>query len=167
MSAGKERMDALVKLLLANFNKAMITGQVGLLLAVAYMWFSESSSVSVEAQPPKPVEATPAITRDGDAYKVANYVVKPLPPFEGVYYKELAKYNMFDPKMARDAEALAKDADKQIIEARKLHQEGKSKEALEILDRIISTNKYKPAQELRDEINKSMPAEATPAPATK
>jgi len=118
----------------ANVGLWFIIGMVLLLLVRIVMWTMESGASGGEVVSPIPVKLEPKMNPETSLdYIKVNKLLTPWKDFKDSDLYLLAQYNMFDPKLVQNADAMDRSADEKVKQAKDLFDRGNLQQARELV----------------------------------
>jgi hypothetical protein len=79
--------------------------------------------VALTVPPVQTVDLKPTLTVDSDLYKRVRRLIEPPASFAQSSYRELAEFNMFDPRMAQNADQIRQQANQIYDQARQKYDQ--------------------------------------------
>lgn len=157
MSAGKEKMEAMLRKIAGNVDKIFLVTMGVILGGVGFLYYSENNAPEPEEKQPQKVDpqvvvSTSTSEPSGWPYWAVVVMASKADEIENSPYERLLRFNPFDAAAVRDAEQLIEQANSLINSARQKKEAGQLEAALQEVIRAEEMSPNPQARQLKAEI---------------
>jgi hypothetical protein len=110
----------------ANANRLFLVGMVALLGVRVTIYLTEGELANPQAPEINKVSLERKLTVDSETYHRVRRLIEPRESFEESDYWVLAKFNMFDPRLAQSHEQVTQQANQLYGEAARINEQAKA-----------------------------------------